>query len=144
LLFEQLLLSLVGVFGGTLLAWWLLAALPTLAPGTLAQLVDVQFDGVALGFAVCSAVALGVCAGLLPAWQLPQARLRDVTTGGRVGVGRRSVSADRVRRVLVATQVALSVMLLVGAVLMARTLWSLTQVNPGYRADGVLTFQIGF
>lgn len=144
LLFEQLLLSVGGAIGGTVLAWWVLAALPTFAPEALAQLVDVEFDAWSLGFVVGNALLLGVFAGLLPAWQLPRANLRDVASGGRVALGRRTASADVVRRVLVAGQVALSVMLLIGAMLMARTLWSLTSVNPGYQGEGVLTFQIGF
>jgi putative ABC transport system permease protein len=143
LLFEQLLLAAGGALGGGLLAWWLLHAMPAFAPPALARLVDVDFDFWSLAFASTVALAIGIVVGLLPAWQLPSANLRDLSAAGRVVVVRRVMSAEAFRRVLVAGQVALAVMLLVGATLLGRTLWSLTRVDPGYRGAHALTFQIG-
>ena len=143
LLFEQLLLAVGGAVLGGLLAWWLLLALPAFAPATLARLVDVDFDVWSLLFASSIALILGVVVGLLPAWQLPTANLRDLTGAGRVVVVRRVIAAEAFRRVLVAGQVALAVMLMVAATLLGRTLWSLTRVDPGYRGANAITFQIG-
>ena len=143
LLFEQLVLAFGGAVAGGLLAWWLLRVLPAVAPSALARLVDVEFDVWSLGFASGVALFIGTVVGLLPAWQLPGASLRDLSAAGRVMVWRRVMSAESFRRVLVAGQVALAVMLMVGATLLGRTLWSLTRVDPGYRGAHAMTFQVG-
>ncbi len=142
LLFEQLLLAGLGAVTGIALAWVLLRVTPLLAPETLAQLVDVRFDAWSLLFVATMALTLGVVVGLLPAWQLPAANLRDLSTAGRAIVGTRAVSAESVRRGLVVVQVALAVVLLVGAALLGRTMWALTHVHPGFVPNKVLTFKV--
>jgi predicted permease len=124
-----------------LLAWWLLRALPAIAPATLARLVDVQFDIASLLFAAVTALAIGLVVGLLPAWQLPSANLRQLSAGGRVG--KHAVSAEAFRRGLVVVQVSLAVVLLVGAALLGRTMMALTSVHPGFVGAHALTFQVG-
>jgi predicted permease len=143
LLFEQLLLAAGGALCGGVAAWWLLRLLPAFAPSALARLVDVEFDVWSLGFASSVALLIGVVVGLLPAWQLPGANLRDLSGPGRLMVGRSVMSAEAFRRMLVAAQVALAVILMVGATLLGRTMWSLTRVDPGYRGENALTFQVG-
>jgi putative ABC transport system permease protein len=143
LLFEQLLLSGMGAAAGVALAIGLLHVAPAVAPASLARLVEVQFDVWSLAFAAIVALVIGVVVGLLPVWHLPGANLRDLSSSGRTLVGRQAMSAETVRRVLVAGQVALAMILLVGASLLGRTLWSLTHVNPGYRGEHALVFQLG-
>ena len=74
-----------------------------------------------LAFAVAGSLAIGLVASLLPAWHLPGANLRDLTTSARTSAGG-TRAADRTRRILVVAQVALASVLLVGAVLIGRTL----------------------
>lgn len=143
LLFEQLLLSGLGAICGGFLAWVLLRSAPAFAPASLAQLTDVRLDGWSLMFATTAALAIGIVVGLLPVWHLPGANLRDLSSPGRTLVGRRAVSAEAVRRLLVAGQVALAVILLVGASLLGRTMWALASVDPGYQGEHALTFQVG-
>ncbi|MCC7184603.1 MAG: ABC transporter permease [Acidobacteria bacterium] len=143
LLFEQLLLSGLGAVGGGLFAWILLRSAPSLAPVSLSQLTDVRFDVWSLLFAAGAALVIGVLVGLLPVWHLPGTNLRDLSSSGRTLVGRTAVSAEAVRKVLVAAQVALAVILLVGASLLGRTMWALASVDPGYQGEHALTFQVG-
>lgn len=143
LLFEQLLLSGLGAAGGAFLAWALLRSAPTFAPASLSRLADVRLDGWSLVFTAATALVIGVVVGLLPAWQMPGANLRDLSSSGRALVGRHAVSAEAVRRLLVGAQVALAVVLLVGASLLGRTMWALTSVDPGYQGAHALTFQVG-
>jgi predicted permease len=143
LLFEQLLISAAGCAGGIALAWLLLRLAPAYAPADLARLSEVQFDVVSLAFIATAALTLGVLVGLLPAWQLPGASLRDLSTAGRAMVGRRAVSAEALRRVLVAGQIALAVALLVGAALLGRTMSALGRIDPGYDGRDAITFQVG-
>jgi predicted permease len=134
LLFEQLILAgLGGVLGG-LSAWMAVRLLPHVAPADLPRLGEVQFDFTSLSFAGGAAIVTGAFVGILPAWQTPSTDLRQSTTAAR--------GSGALRSALVAGQVALATMLLVVAGLFGRSLQALTSVNPGYRPDGVITFQI--
>lgn len=143
LLFEQLVVAGAGALSGAALAWVVLRVVPTFAPDTLARLMDVQFDLWSFGFTLSVALGLALVVGLMPAWQLPRTSLRDVTSAGRVAAGGRVISADRLRQGLVVLQVALAMVLLIGAGLLGRTLWALTSVHPGYVGNGVVIMQLG-
>lgn len=143
LLFEQLLLAGLGAFAGGVMAALLLKSAPALAPASLSRLAAVQFDAGSLLFTGTVALVIAVVVGLLPVWQMPHTNLRDLSSSGRTLVGRYTVSSEAVRRLLVAGQVALSVVLLVGAALLGRTMWALTRVDPGYDGAHALTFQVG-
>ncbi|HUF48796.1 MAG TPA: ADOP family duplicated permease [Vicinamibacterales bacterium] len=141
---EQILLGSAGLVGGGLVAWWILRGLPAVAPATLPRLGEVAFDATALAFASTTALAISLIVGLLPAWQVPAASLRDASSASsRVSMGGRTRSAEALRRGLVVVQVALAMVLLVGAALLGRTMWSLFQVDPGFDGEGAITFQIG-
>lgn len=142
LLFEQLLLSTAGGLLGGLLAWWILESLPAMAPADLPRLADVGFNVMSLLFATGAALVTSLVAGLWPAWRVPAGTLRDLSATGRMPGLSGSRSAERARSVLVTAQVALAVTLLVGASLIGRSLSALLDVPPGFRPDGVLTFQI--
>ena len=141
-LFELLMLSAGGGLAGGLLGWWLLNLLPALAPRNLPRIESVQFDAQSLLFAVTVGLVTALAVGVLPALRMPSADVRELTSSsGRIRVGRSTASADRLRSVLVAGQVALAVVLLVGALLIGRSLEALLDVPLGYNPEGVLTFQ---
>jgi putative ABC transport system permease protein len=143
LLFEQLVIAGAGAASGAVLGWAVLRVVPAFAPDTLSRLMNVQFDLWSLGFTSVVALGLALLVGLLPAWQLPRTSLRDLTSASRAVAAGRVVSADRLRQGLVVLQVALAVVLLIGAGLLGRTLWALTGVHPGYVGRGAVIVQLG-
>ncbi|HKW02040.1 MAG TPA: ADOP family duplicated permease [Vicinamibacterales bacterium] len=142
LVIEQLILGAAGAVTGGLVGWWIVRSLPLVAPANLPRLADVRFNVTSLAFASGVSLLTAICAGLWPARQLA-AGSGARWFAGRMSVGARATSAELVRRGLVVLQVALAASLLVGAVLIARSLVHLLAVNPGYRPEGVLTFQVG-
>ena len=143
LLFEQLLLGGAGALLGGLLARLLVTLLPRLAPADLPRLADVRFDVASLSFAAGIGLCTAIVVGLLPVWQIPRSRLRDFMSAAHLPWFSGARSTDRARSLLVVCQVALAAALLVGAALIGRTLVALLHVDPGYRPEGVLTFQVG-
>lgn len=141
LLTESLLLALIGGgLGLTIAAWGTKAALAAL-PGGLPRAEEVGLDGRVLIFTLVISLLTGAIAGLAPALKSSQWRLSEtLKEGGRTpGAGR-----NRAQGVLVAVEMALAVVLLVGAGLMIRSLSALWQVDPGFRPDNVLTFGLRF
>jgi len=140
LLTEGVLLALIGGLAGLLLAVWgtelLLAALPK---GLLPGMAVVEVDWHVLLFALAAAVGTGLLFGLAPAWQ---ARRVNVNTTLKEQAGKGGSARAGLRGVLVVTEVALSLVLLVGAGLLIRTFANLTSVAPGFDPHNVLTFQI--
>ena len=128
---ESLLLALLGAFAGWPLAVWGLKALIAIAPADLPRLAEVTIDNRALLFTLGITLLTGLIFGLVPALQLSRAdanqSLKDGgSEGNRGGTGRRIGNA------LIAAEVALAVMLLVGSGLLLRTIWQLSNVNPGF------------
>jgi predicted permease len=142
LLFEQLALVGTGAWLGGLLGWWVLRGLPSIAPHGMPRLADVRFDWVSLAAATAVALITALLVGLRPGWHRRDAHLREVSGSQRLGTRRGSRSAEVFRGALVAAQVALAVVLLVGASLIGQSLWRLMHTSPGYRPEGVLTFQV--
>jgi putative ABC transport system permease protein len=133
LVFEQLVLVGSGTVLGGLQGWGILRGLPALVAPTLPRIAEVRFDWLALATASTAAVVTALAVGLRPSWARGDADLR--TRSG-------STSVETLRTVLVAGQVALAVILLVGASLIGQSLWRLLQTNPGYQPEGALTFQV--
>ena len=133
-LFEGLVLTALALLAGLALAAFGLEALTALAPPDIPRLDDVRLDGRVLGVAVALSIAVGLAFGLVP---MAQARLVDVqgVLKGALPLGRHRQGP---RAVLVVTQVALAVLLVVGAGLLVRSFWSLLQVDPGFSTGGVL------
>jgi len=125
---------IVAHFGTELVVNYFGASLPRLA--------DIKMDGAVLAFAFATAFVSGTVAGVVPAWRMSQS---DPNEALKQGLGRLDSpsSGKRTRAALVVTEVALSLVLLVGAGLMIRTLWNLRSVHPGFVADHVLTMRIG-
>ena len=133
LLVEQLATALVSAIAGVLVAAWLLRALLALIPNALPRQADVQLDTTVLAFALGLAVITPLIFGLFPALQASRPDLRDLlATGGRYGT---SAPARRVRRGLVVAEIALAMILLVGAGLLIRSFANLSDVSPGFAPD---------
>jgi predicted permease len=143
LVFEQVLLAAAGAVGAILLGWWVLNALPAVAPPDLPRLSDVRLDGWSFLFAWSSAALTALVVGLMPARRLPRANLRALTAEGGLSVAGTSARAERRRSALVIVQVAMAALLLVGSALVGRSLLSMLRIDVGYEPDGVLTFQLG-
>ena len=131
LLTESLLLATAGsVVGFVAAAWGVASLMSLLPPGSLPRQQDVGFDlRIYLAAAVATMVA-GVATGLVPALQIARPQLSAVFQGTRGAT--EGAARTRPRRMLVAAEVALAFVLLVGAGLMGRTLLALSTVDPGF------------
>src|SRR5438445_1167799 len=127
LLTEALLLALAGGALGVRLAAWGLDALVALAPRTIPRLDEVHLNGPVLIFALAVSVASGVIAGLVPALHASRPDLVEALKNGAAG----ATSRGRARAVLVVAEVALALILVIGAGLMIRTLNQLLGVRSG-------------
>jgi putative ABC transport system permease protein len=141
LLTESLVLAAAGAAAGTLLAWWGTKALVALAPPVIPGLSRVHVDQHVLAFALGAAAATGVLFGLAPALVMSRTAPGGVlrSSAGSSGRSRRAT-----QRTLVALELALSGVLLVGAGLLSRSFAKLTAVNPGFRADHLLVVRVAY
>ena len=141
LLAESLVLGLGGGAIGVAVAGWLLRAVPALAPGSAAWGDAVGLDGRALFVAVGLSVATGLTAGVLPAFQGSRLNLtRTLNEGGATSTaGSGQPRANRSWGVVVAGQVAVAVVLLVGAGLLLRSFVALVVIDRGYDPADVVT-----
>jgi predicted permease len=139
LLTENVLVALIGGAIGVLLAHWLVRVLLALNPHPMPRASSIGIDSGVLVFAIALTLFTGILIGLLPALQVGRADLRaGMTAGGRgTAVGRSGV-----RRVLVATEVAFAVLLLIAAGLVVRSFRTLLSEKAGFDADGVLAVHI--
>jgi predicted permease len=137
---ESLVLAAAGGGLGIVLTLAALAVLRSLHPANLPRLGDVRVDGTVLAFTVLVCAATAMLFGLVPALRAagvdPQEHLRSGGRGGSVGDRRHA------RNLLIGAEVALSVVLLVGAGLLIRSFVALQRVNPGFDAADVLTFEL--
>ncbi len=137
---ESVLLALVGGACGLPLAWAITRFFVRLSPPELPRLANVALDGRALVAALVLVVGSGILFGLAPLAQI----LRQPWTSGIRGAGRRtgSAAAWRVRGALVAVNVAMAAMLLVGSGLLVRSLAGLLAIDVGFNPDRVLTMRV--
>ena len=140
LLTESLLLSVVGGGIGLLLAVWLSQAIRTLAVGQIPRAELIAVDGYVLGFTMLVSVATGLIFGLAPALQASRTNLNTALKEGTHGA--KGASGQRLRGALVVTEVALSLLLLVGAGLMIKSFWRLQQVDPGFDPRNLLNIEV--
>lgn len=140
---ESLILSLVGGVLGLLLAHYGIRLIVAFFGNRLPPSVDVQLDGAVLAFTFCISVSCGVLAGVLPTVRLMR---RDINLQDSLKQGMRDTHADsdsgRTRNLLVTAEVALSIILLVSAGLLIRTLWFLRGIDPGFDPHNVLAIQV--
>jgi len=138
LLTESVVLSALGGAVGLLLAYWGVQGVKALAPRGVPRVASISIDGWTMAFTLVVALATGVLFGLAPALQAGRGNLQTILRAGSRG----STGSGRARAVLVAAQVALSLVLLIGAGLMMRSFARLQSVDPGFDPDGVLTGRV--
>ncbi len=140
MLAESTVLALAGGALGLLLAYAAIKPLQTLSAGSVPRVEDVAIDASVLVFTLALALLTGIVFGLVPAWQASRANLSEVLKEG----GRTSASSGSrwLRNALVMAEVALSLVLLVGASLLLRSFAKLTNVDPGFRSENVLAFRV--
>jgi len=141
LLTESLLLSLAGGAAGLLVANWTRQLLLALSPTTLPQLNIIETDGRVLLFTFLISVATGVLFGLSPAFRITGLSL-STTLHGASRSSTSGKSTQRLRNLLVVAEIAISLVLLVGAGLTIRSFLALHGVNLGFRSDHTLTVRI--
>lgn len=141
LLTETLLLASVGGILGLLLGFWLVELLLNLRPAGLPRIEHISMDWRVLAFTLLATVLSGALTGLLPAFQLSQSTLSEtLKEGAQRSSG--SMSGRNWRAALVISEVALSMILLVGAGLLIKSFWRLMQVEMGFDAEKVLTLRL--
>ncbi|HEX7138152.1 MAG TPA: ADOP family duplicated permease, partial [Vicinamibacterales bacterium] len=138
-LVESLVLGVSGAIGGLAVAWAATRALVALGPASIPRLADVAVDWRVLVFAIAIACGTSLLFGLLPALSTAGATFPHGVMTGRGSLGS---GGHRVRRLLVVCEMAVAVVLLVGAGLLIRSYERLSGVNPGFSADHVLTFHL--
>ncbi len=138
LLTESVVLAMAGGAAGLLIAQWTLDLLVRLAPGNLPRMEDVVLDWRVALFAFAATVTVGILFGLTPALQASRPELNtDLKDGGRTGTARTGL-----RNVMVVAQVALALVLLIGAGLMLTSFSRLRSVDPGFRTTEVVTVEL--
>jgi predicted permease len=138
LLAESLTLATLSGVLGLAIAFAILRVIPAVAPAGLVRLDEVRLDPQVLAAASAICMLTGIFVGLAPA--LTGSRRRTIPLAGRAVAG--TASTRRARRALVVTQFALAVVLLAGAGLLIRSLWSVESVRPGFRAERLLSLHV--
>ncbi|HWS87831.1 MAG TPA: ABC transporter permease [Pyrinomonadaceae bacterium] len=137
LLTESLLLSLTGGAAGLLLSVWAMEAIVKLSPATVPRLAETSIDARVFLFALGVSVLTGLVFGLAPALQASKTDLAEaLKEGGRSGAA--GARRNRLRSALVVAEVALSLVLLIGAGLLIKSFRQLVTTDPGYSPERVL------
>jgi putative ABC transport system permease protein len=147
LLAESLVLATLGGALGVLLAQWGLRAITRVSALPLPRAGEIRLDGMVLGFTVALSIATGVLFGLFPTLAMSRPDLAGVLreSGAAAGRGlssRRSLFGINARGLLVVAQVALSIVLLIGAALLMQSFARLHSVDPGFQPANLLTMKI--
>jgi predicted permease len=146
LLTETVLLGLMGGIVGLLIGKLSLYVVRTVNPGNIPRLDVIAIDGSVLAFTFGTSILTGIVFGLAPAWRAARVDLNTaLKAGGRsaqVDSGF-NTSRRRLRSLLVVSEVALSLMLLIGAGLLVRSFVRLQSVSPGFNPDSVISMRLG-
>lgn len=135
LLVESVLLAGIGTVVGLLLAVWGVELLMALKPATILKSEVVTVDGRVLGFAAALALLTGLLFGLAPAWHAAKTDLQLTLKAGERGLN----AGSRVRSLLVVAEIALALVLLIGAGLLSKSFVRLLNVTPGFEASNLVT-----
>ncbi|HEX7317495.1 MAG TPA: ABC transporter permease [Pyrinomonadaceae bacterium] len=140
LLTESMLLALCGGLLGLLLALWGVQLLISLAPSSIPLSAGVGLDSRVVIFTLGISFLTAVLFGLAPAFQASKVNLTEtLKAGGRTTSGE---GGQKLRSLLVVSEIALAGLLMIGAALLLRSFVRLNNVNPGFDASNILTFQI--
>ena len=141
LLVESLLLSLAGGAAAVLLAFWGTSLLVSFKPENLPRLSEIGVDGRVLGFTLGISILTGLIFGLVPAWAASRGRVGDaLKEGGRSATA--GSARQRLRSTFVVVELAVALVLLVGAGLLVKTFWKLRSVEPGFNPDHLITMRV--
>jgi predicted permease len=140
LLTEGLLLTLAGAAIGISAASWVVSAIVTLGPRLLPRLQDVSVNGRVLAVSAIVSVFTGIAFGLVPALFAARPNIASMLRENLRGSSRGGV--NRLRSGLVVAEMALAVVLLIGAGLLIKSFVALSRVNPGFRTENVVTFDL--
>jgi len=138
-LIESLLLSFLGGAIGFFIAMWTITWLLFQLPEGFPRVSEIRINTAVFGFTFGVSMLTGIVFGLVPAIQATRTHVNEaLKTGGKGSIA----SGTRLRRTLVVAEVALSLMLFVGAGLLMKSFWLLTNVNPGFQTDHLLTVHV--
>ena len=138
---ESILLALLGCGVGLLLAYWGVELLTSALPPDTPRLKEIGLDSRALGFTVLVSVLTGLIFGLAPALRASAVNLTESLKEGGRGSSE-GFRSNRVRSLLVVSEIALSLVILVSAALLVRSYQHLQDVDPGFNPSNMLTLQI--
>ena len=139
LVIESLVLSMLGGVAGVALAWWGLHLLRAAMPASIPRASTIGLDVRVLAFTAVAALATGLVAGMLPAWQASRV---DPAAGFKGAHSAAVAGAVRFRMVLAAVEVSLAMALLVGAGLFLASFAHLLRVDEGFDSSGVVSFGV--
>jgi len=138
---ESMLLAIVGSVAGIILAYWLVDVVAGSIPIELPFWIRIDVNPSVLAFTVLVSCLTAVLAGSLPAWQAARVSISQSLKSVAGNTGGTSAGA-RLRAVLTSAQVAVSIVLLVGASLLLRSLLKLREVNPGFDPRHVVMMEV--
>jgi predicted permease len=139
LLVESLAIALASAVLGAVVAWGMIRGLVAAAPARMPGIDAVALNGRVLAFTVACATLTGLLFGIAPALVVGRMGTASLV---RIGSGQSAHGSGRLQRALIASQLALSVVLLGGSALLARSLRQLTAVDPGFRPDGITVLSV--
>ncbi len=141
-LVESLVLAVAGGALGLLVAVWGVDALPSLLEGRLPRAEAIRVDRTVMLFTLGATIVTALCFGIAPAFHATTGASGSLKETGRTIAG--SARGRRVRQVIGVAEVALALVVIVGALLLVRSFLTLTGRNPGFSPDGLLSFNIQF
>jgi putative ABC transport system permease protein len=141
LLTESLLLSLAGGAAAIVLSFWATSLLVSFKPENLPRVTEIGVDGRVLGFTLGISVLTGLIFGLVPAWTASRSQVGDaLKEGGRSSTA--GSARQRLRSAFVVVELAVALVLLVGAGLLVKTFWNLRSVDPGFNPENLVTMRV--
>jgi putative ABC transport system permease protein len=141
LLTESVLLGISGGLLGVLLALWGLDLLLAIGENSIPRVKEIRLDGWVLGFSLLISIATGLIFGLVPALQASRPDLNDALKEGSRGASG-SLRSNRTRSLFVIAEVAICLVLLIGAGLMIKSFSRLLNVSPGFNPENVLSVNV--
>jgi putative ABC transport system permease protein len=143
LLTESVLLALMGAVVGLLLALWGIDVLRTASLEAIPSVAEIKLDTSVFLFTLAVSILTGVICGLAPALQTSKPDLNEsLKEGGRTGTA--GATRHRIRNVLVVSEVALSLILLIGSGLLVKSFLLLRETETGFNPDNLLTMQLSY
>ena len=142
LMTESVVVAIAGGLLGILLGWLGVRVLVRLGADELPRIAGTSIDGTVLAFSLALSMVTGLLVGVVPALQQSSDGAREGLNVKAVGTAGRARGGERLRLALVAAQMAMALVVLVGAGLLGRTFLALERVRPGFSADNVLSMQV--